>query len=224
MVHVIKNIKRPDAADIEAISQFTPATLHEAQGRKGALSSKIKPIYNGMTVCGPAITIKSHPGDNMMLQLAISIAKPGDVLVFATDGSSEQGCFGEVLGTWCQARGIAGLVTDSGVRDGPALNNNGFSVFSPGLCIKGTVKETLGYVNRPVSFGGEIINPGDIIVGDDDGLVVVRPEDAKWVAKESRERDDAEAKLMKDLKEGVNLLEAVGMDKRAFGKGCEFES
>ncbi|PLW78594.1 4-carboxy-4-hydroxy-2-oxoadipate aldolase/oxaloacetate decarboxylase [Cohaesibacter celericrescens] len=223
MAHVIENIERPDASVVEAISHFTPATIHEAQGRRGAIASRIKPIYNGMTVCGPAITIRAHPGDNIMLQLAISIAKPGDVLVFATDESSEQGCFGEVLGTWAQARGIAGLVTDSGVRDGPALNKNGFSVFSPGLCIKGTVKETPGFINQPISFGGEIINPGDIIVGDDDGLVVVRPHEAMEIAAESKKRDDAEAVLMAKLKEGTNLLEAVGMDKKAEAKGITFD-
>ncbi|WP_114011623.1 4-carboxy-4-hydroxy-2-oxoadipate aldolase/oxaloacetate decarboxylase [Cohaesibacter intestini] len=223
MAHVIRTIKRPDPALVEAIARFTPATLHEAQGRRGALASKIKPIYPGMTVCGPALTIKSHPGDNCMLQLGISLAKPGDVLVFATDDSNEQGCFGEVLGTWAMSRGVAGLVTDSGVRDGPALNKKGFPVFSPGLCIKGTVKESLGTINKPISFAGEIINPGDIIVGDDDGLVVVRPSEAAAVAKSSQERDDIEAKFMASYGEGADHLALTGLDKILEAKGITYE-
>jgi 4-hydroxy-4-methyl-2-oxoglutarate aldolase len=224
MSHVIRTIVRPTASAVEAIARFTPATLHEAQGRRGALASRIKPIYSGMTVCGPAVTARCHPGDNIMLQLAISIARPGDVLVVTTAESDEQGCFGEVLATWCLARGIAGLVTDSGVRDGLAINKKGFPVFSPGLCVKGTVKETLGTVNHPIVIGGEIVNPGDIICGDDDGVVVVRPDEAAEIAALAETREKNEAQLMKSLEEGADLLKVVGMDKIAAAKGCTFDT
>lgn len=223
MAHVVRTIRRPAATTVEAVARFTPATLHEAQGRRGALASRIKPIYSGMTVCGPVVTARCHPGDNIMLQLAISIAQPGDVLVVSTAESDEQGCFGEVLANWCLARGIAGLVTDSGVRDGPAIRKKGFPVFCPGLCVKGTVKETLGSVNHPIVIGGEIVNPGDIICGDDDGVVVVRADEAPDVAALSQAREEKEAQLMKALEQGTDLLRAVGMDKIAAAKGCTFD-
>lgn len=223
MPHVIRNIERPEKSIIEEIAKLAPATLHEAQGRRGALASRIKPIYSGMKVCGPAVTARCHPGDNIMLQLAISIARPGDVLVVATDDSSEQGEFGEVLTTWCQSRGLAGLVTDGGVRDGLAIREKGFPVFCPGLCMKGTVKETLGTVNHPIVIGGMSIDPGDIICGDDDGVVVVRPEEAKAVIGQSRRREEKEARLMRALQEGADLLQLVGMDKVIAAKGCTFD-
>lgn len=223
MPHVIRNIKRPEKSVIEGIAKFTPATLHEAQGRRGALASRIKPIYSGMKVCGPAVTAQCHPGDNIMQQLAISVAQPGDVLVIATGDTSEQGQFGEVLTTWCQARGIAGLVTDGGVRDGLAIRDKGFPVFCPGLCMKGTVKETLGTVNHPVVIGGMTIRPGDIICGDDDGVVLVRPEEAEAVISQSQERDEKEAQLMKALADGGDLLQLVGLDKIVAAKGCTFD-
>src|SRR5215471_21860731 len=129
MVHVITSITRPSAELVREISQYAPATLHEAQGRTGALTSRIKPIYPGMRACGPAFTVSCHPGDNMMLITAISLAKPGDVLIVSAGDHPEQGGFGEVLATACVAKGIVGLVTDAGVRDGSAIHRRGFNVF-----------------------------------------------------------------------------------------------
>lgn len=222
MVHVIRSIQRPSDAVLKEIAKYPPATLHEAQGRRGAMESRLKPIYSGMRVCGPAITAHCPPGDNLMLQVAISVAKPGDVLVVSCSGHAEQGGFGEVLTSACEAKGIAGLVTDGGVRDGLALKQHGFPVFCPGLCMKGTVKETLGSVNQPIVIGGVTVRPGDLVSGDDDGLVLVRQEEAEEVARKSREREEKEAQFMEALRDGADVLALLGMDKVLEAKGCTF--
>ena len=223
MPHVTRTITRPAASVVSRVAAFTPATLHEAQGRRGALDSRIKPIYSGMKFCGPAVTAQCHPGDNIMLIAAISVAQPGDVLVVSAGDSSEQGGFGEVLTTWCMARGIAALVTNGCVRDGLAIRDKGFPVFCPGLCMKGTVKETLGTVNQPIVLGGITVRPGDIICGDDDGVVLVRPEEAEQIAEQSEAREAKEAKFMKALSEGVDGLQLIGFDKMLAAKGCTFD-
>ena len=158
-----------------------------------------------------------------MLITAISLAQPGDVLVVASGSDGEQGGFGEVLTTWCEARGVAALVTDGGVRDGLAIRQHGFPVFCPGLCIKGTVKETLGTINQPIVLGGVTVRPGDILCGDDDGVVLVLPEEAEQVAVQSQAREDKEAKVMKALFEGADGLALIGMDKVLAAKGCTYD-
>jgi len=223
MPHVIRNFKRPERSAVDQIGKFSPSTLHEAQGRRGAFASRIKPLYSGMKVCGPAFTVACHPGDNLMLQLAIGIAQPGDVLVVATADSPEQGAFGEVLATWCQARGIAGLVTDGGVRDGLAIRAMDFPVFCPGLCMKGTVKETLGTINHPIVIGGVRVRPGDIICGDDDGVVLVLPEEADAVAVQSQAREEKEAMFMEAMRKGEDALTLLGTARIIAAKKCEFE-
>src|SRR5260370_39462765 len=139
MVHVIRPFDRPAVELVDRTKQFPPSTLHEAQGRSGALTSRIKPIYPGMRACGPALTVSCHPGDNMMLITAISLAKPGDVLVVSAGDHPEQGGFGEVLSTACVAKGIVGLVTDAGVRDGPAARDTGVQLFPSRRCTAGRV-------------------------------------------------------------------------------------
>lgn len=223
MPHVLRTITRPSQAVLQAVAQFPPATLHEAQGRRGALDWRIKPIYPGMRVCGPALTVRCTPGDNLMLQAAISIAQPDDVLVVDAGSNPEQGGLGEVLTTACLARGIAGMVINAAVRDGPAIRDKGFPVFALGLSMKGTVKETLGEVNHPVVVGGIHIRPGDIVCGDDDGVVLVRPEEAEEVAAKSREREDKETRFMKELEAGGDVLEVLGMSKVLAAKGCTWE-
>lgn len=222
MAHVITTVSRPPAEELKAIGQFTPATLHEAQGRLGALDSRIKPIYPGMRAYGPAVTASCHPGDNLMLITAISVAQPGDVLVVATGDHAEQGGFGEVLATACKARGIAALITDAGVRDGPAIKALGFNVFCLGLCMKGTVKETLGTVNHPIVIGGVAIEPGDFVSADDDGVVVVRKARLAEVARASAEREAKEAQIMAALRAGGDILELSGMRRVLETKGCRF--
>jgi 4-hydroxy-4-methyl-2-oxoglutarate aldolase len=222
MVHVIRTFDRPAVELVERIKPFPPSTLHEAQGRSGALTSRIKPIYLGMRACGPALTVSCHPGDNMMLITAISLAKPGDVLVVSAGDHPEQGGFGEVLSTACVAKGIVGLVTDAGVRDGPAVRDTGFNVFCYGLCMKGTVKETLGYINQPIVIGGIAVRPGDIVSADDDGVVVVPRENIADVCAKSAAREEKEASVMKALKAGGDILELSGIGKVLESKNCTF--
>jgi 4-hydroxy-4-methyl-2-oxoglutarate aldolase len=222
MAHVLRTIQRPAADLTDRIKQYPPSTLHEAQGRKGALTSRIKPIYPGMRACGPALTVSCHPGDNMMLIAAISLAQPGDVLVVSAGDHPEQGGFGEVLTTACMAKGIVGLVTDAGVRDGPAIRNRGFNVFCYGLCMKGTVKETLGSINQPIVIGGVTIRPGDIVSADDDGVVVVPREAIAEVCSASAAREDKEAQVMKALEAGGDILELSGIGKVLESKNCTY--
>lgn len=222
MAHVIRNFERPATELLEQIKPFPPSTLHEAQGRSGALTSLIKPIYPGMRACGPAFTVSCHPGDNMMLITAISLAKPGDVLIVSAGDHPEQGGFGEVLSTACMAKGIVGLVTDAGVRDGPAIRARGFNVFCYGLSMKGTVKETLGTINHPIVIGGVLVRPGDIVSADDDGVVIVPQENIADVCAKSQAREDKEAEVMKALEAGGDILELSGIGKVLQSKNCTF--
>ena len=207
MVHVKTRIERADPALIAELAKYGTATIHEAQGRLGALSSRIKPVDRTMSLCGPAFTVKCAPRDNIMLQVAISYAKAGDIIVVSAGGCEEAGSFGDVLANACLAKGIAGLVTDTGVRDTAELIKLGFPVFSLSTCIKGTVKETIGQVNDPVVVGDELIYPGDIIRGDADGLVVVRREHAAYAAEKSKERGAAEAGYIAAYKAGKSVIE-----------------
>lgn len=202
MPTVIRSFKRPPADHVAAVAKFSPATLHEAQGRRGALDSRLKPVAPGMRFCGPAMTVACHIGDNLMVFEALALAKPGDVLILSAGNNPEQGGFGEVLATACQSKGLAAFVTDAGVRDGAALRTMGFPVFSLGLCIKGTTKETIGTIGQPIVIGGELIRPGDLVVGDDDGICIVRPEEALEVAAASEAREAAEAKAMASFRRG----------------------
>ncbi|KQZ95270.1 MAG: 4-carboxy-4-hydroxy-2-oxoadipate aldolase/oxaloacetate decarboxylase [Agrobacterium cavarae] len=219
MIHIKDIAERPSKADIEALSKFSPATIHEAQGRKGALSSRLKPVDYRMKLCGPAFTVKCAPRDNIMLQLAINYAKPGDIIVVSAGEYEEAGSFGDVLANACLAKGIGGLVTDTGVRDTLQLRDLGFPVFSLSVCIKGTVKETIAAVNDSIIVGGEIINPGDIVVGDADGLVVVRREDAQESARLSQIREDAEAGYIEAYKQGKSVIEVSNLEPVLMAKG-----
>lgn len=192
---VRRSFTRPDPEAVAAVGKYSTATIHEAQGRLGALDSNIKPIMQDVHVFGPAITAKCHIGDNLMIFEAINSAKPGDILVLSAGNNPQQGGFGDVLAAACMGRGIKALVIDAGVRDGRGLRKSGFPVFSLGLSIKGTSKDTLGSVNEPVVVGGELISPGDIIVGDDDGVVVVRKDPIELAAACQR-REDAEAAMI----------------------------
>jgi 4-hydroxy-4-methyl-2-oxoglutarate aldolase len=219
MVHVKTRIERADPALIAELAKYGTATIHEAQGRLGALSSRLKPVDRAMSLCGPAFTVKCAPRDNIMLQVAISYAKAGDVIVVSAGEYEEAGSFGDVLANACLAKGIAGLVTDTGVRDTAELIKLGFPVFSLSTCIKGTVKETIGQVNDPVIVGDELIYPGDIIRGDADGLVVVRREHAAYAAEKSKEREAAEAGYIAAYKAGKSVIEVSNLAGVLAAKG-----
>ncbi|TCN33311.1 4-carboxy-4-hydroxy-2-oxoadipate aldolase/oxaloacetate decarboxylase [Sinorhizobium americanum] len=223
MVKLKQRFERPSKDEIEAIGRFSPATLHEAQGRRGALSSRLKPIDYRMKLCGPAFTVKCAPRDNIMLQVAINYAEPGDIIVVSAGEYEEAGSFGDVLANACLAKGIGGLVTDTGVRDTLQLRELGFPVFSLSVCIKGTVKETLGATNEPILIGDEIVHPGDIIVGDADGLVVVRRSEARDVAKLAQAREEAEADYIAAYKAGKSVIEVSKLEAVLKAKGLVVE-
>jgi 4-hydroxy-4-methyl-2-oxoglutarate aldolase len=157
MIHVRTKVQRPSAELVAQLGAFSSATIHEAQGRRGAIDSVIKPIDRSMSFCGPAVTVVCAPQDNLMLQVGIHYAQSGDVLVVSAGEFTEAGTFGDVLGTAMHSKGLAALVTDSGVRDTADLIALGLPVFSRSVCIKGTVKETLGPVNHPIVFGGQLV-------------------------------------------------------------------
>ena len=223
MIHVKTSIDRPSADAVRRLAKFSSATIHEAQGRKGALSSRIKPIDRSMSFCGPATTVRCAPRDNLMLQVAIHYAQPGDVILAAAGEYEEAGTFGDVLGNAMKAKGLAGLVTDSGVRDTQDLIELGLPVFSGSICIKGTVKETIGPINHPVVFGDEIIYPGDVLRGDADGVVVVRKDEIWEVIRLSQERDDAERELISLYKEGGTTIELCNLTEVLKAKGLLVE-
>jgi 4-hydroxy-4-methyl-2-oxoglutarate aldolase len=193
MLRVNTKFDRPDPALVKQLDEFSSAAIHEAQGRLGALSSTIKPVDHTMSLCGPAFTVVCAPRDNIMLQVAISYAQPGDVIVVSAGEYAEAGSFGDVLANACVARELGGLITDTGVRDTAELRELGFPVFSHSVCIKGTVKETIGPMCEPILIGGELVRPGDIMRADADGVVVVRREDAADAIDKGRRRIDAEA-------------------------------
>jgi 4-hydroxy-4-methyl-2-oxoglutarate aldolase len=223
VIHVKTNIERPDADAVRRLAQFSSATIHEAQGRKGALSSKIKPIDRSMSFCGPATTVRCAPRDNLMLQVAIHYAEAGDVVLVSAGEYEEAGTFGDVLGNAMKAKGLAGMVTDSGVRDTQDLIELGLPVFSGSVSIKGTVKETIGPINHPVVFGDEIIYPGDVLRGDADGVVVVRKDEIEEVIRLSQERDDAERNLIELYKAGGTTIELCNLTEVLKAKGLLVE-
>src|SRR5208283_4230024 len=178
MFHVIHNIQRVPTGIVTEYKKLSSATVHEASGGIGALSANIKPISHDMIVCGPAITVNLRPGDNLMLHKAIYVAGPGDVIVADAKGFTEAGAWGEIMAVAAQARGIAGLVFNGAVRDSQAMTDLGFPVFSRALCIKGTEKISLGWINQRLILDNVTVYPGDLILGDRDGVVVVKREDA----------------------------------------------
>jgi 4-hydroxy-4-methyl-2-oxoglutarate aldolase len=202
---------RPTAAELEALAAFAPATLHEAMGQKGAMPGWMKPLYPGMRVCGAALTVDCPPGDNLSIHAAVERAEPGDVLVVDYKGFLESGPFGDILATACLARGVRGMVIDGCVRDGATIRELGFPIFARGLNMKGTVKMRLGAVGVPITCAGVAVAPGDAVVGDDDGVVVVPRALIATVAQAGREREDKEAAMRAKLEAGATTVELLGL-------------
>jgi len=213
MVHVIHSIQRVPVALVDQYKELSSATVHEASGGKGALSSRIKPISPDMVVCGAAVTVKVRPRDNLMLHKAIYVAQAGDVVVADTEGFTEAGAWGEIMAVAAQKRGIAGLVFNGGVRDSQIMTELGFPVFSCGLCIKGTEKISLGWINHPLTIDNITINPGDLILGDRDGVVAVRREEAEKVLQKSLAREEKEKVVKERLIQGESTLDIYGFSE-----------
>jgi 4-hydroxy-4-methyl-2-oxoglutarate aldolase len=213
MIHVITKIERPSRDVVEQFRDLGAATVHEASGRKGAVDSAIKPIAKGMRLCGPAFTVQCHPGDNLMLHKALERAQPGDVLVATVGGSYDSGYWGGLMNTSGLARHLGGLAIDGCVRDSAELVQMGFPILCRGFSIRGTVNNVLGLINHPTIFGGVLVRPGDLILGDDDGLVVVERAEIGAVLEKSRKRVEAEIKKAEQLRAGISSVELNKLGK-----------
>lgn len=207
-------IDRPDQAVIDTARVCSTATVHEAQGRTGALPAAIKPIDATMRICGPAVTVLCPPGDNLRLHHALYVARPGDVLVVAVGDGHDFGYWGEIMTVAAMQAGLGGLVIDAGVRDADQLSALGWPVFSRGLCIRGTIKDPRapGTINYPVTIGEVIVHPGDLVLGDRDGLVVIPLANVDEVLAASAAREAKEAEQMGALRLGDRTIDLFGFD------------
>lgn len=218
----VRNIPRPDPDVVAGFAQLGVATVHEAQGRKGYLDAGLNPIYRGAHVAGPAVTVSVAPCDNWMIHVAVELCQPGDVLVVAPTSPSDAGYFGELLATALSARGVRGLIIDAGCRDVRELTEMGFPVWSRFVSATGTVKETLGDVNVPIVCGGQFIEPGDLIVADDDGVVVVRRAEAPSTLAASIAREEKEASVRERYRAGEISVDVSSMRERLASAGLVY--
>ncbi len=211
MYEINKRMKRPDASLVAQAAGIGAATLHEAYGKRGAVNRAIRPLQSGMKICGPALTVECYPGDNIGLHVAIALAEPGDVLVATTSGNSDFGYWGEIMAVAALQRGIAGLAINGCVRDSLEICRMQFPVFAMGLFINGAKKEVFRSINMPILFGDVELKPGDLVVGDDDGLVIIDQLEVPNVIEHAINREAREKMMIEEIKKGATTLEVLGL-------------
>jgi 4-hydroxy-4-methyl-2-oxoglutarate aldolase len=220
---VVRTIERADRSAVDGLAAFGTATVHEAIGRRGFPGPQLRPIQQGTRLAGTAVTVSCHPGDNLMIHAAVEVCQEGDVLVVTNTAPSTHGAFGELLASSLMARGVRALVTDAGVRDTAELREMGFAVWSQYVSCQGTVKASPGSVNVPVVLGGQVVvSPGDVVCGDDDGVVVVPHEGAGWALERSRERAEKEDGTRARLVAGELGVDIYGLRAALQALGVEY--
>jgi 4-hydroxy-4-methyl-2-oxoglutarate aldolase len=219
---IVRKIQRPDAEPVRTLQQLGVATVHEAQGRTGLMRPYMRPIYAAARAAGPAVTVSCQPGDNLMIHAALELCQAGDILVVTTTSESTDGMFGELLAVSSRARGVAGLVIDAGVRDVADITAMDFPIWAKAISAQGTVKATAGSVNVTVVCAAAIVRPGDVIIGDADGVCVVRYEEAAEVARLGLDRVAKEEKTRERLRNGELGLDFYGFRARLAELGVRY--